>query len=43
MKSSKYVFYKVIDIDDVNKALNEMHDEVDNKVATKEFRDALNE
>ena len=33
----------IIDIDDVNKALNEVHEEVENKVANKEFRDALNE
>jgi len=44
MKSSKYKFYRNLNIDteEVNKALDEIHDEMDKVVVTKsELSDAL--
>jgi hypothetical protein len=44
MKSSKIkIFIMLIDIDDVNKAFNEMSDELASKIQAREFREALNE
>jgi hypothetical protein len=45
MKSSIYIYnlHINIDIDDVNKALGDIHEEVELRVANREFKDALSE
>ncbi len=45
MKSSKYsiISYYSIDIDDVNKALAEITEEISQKINNREFREALND